>query len=197
MDEQAFLPLQPEELAAVSPGRLLQFFSLIDDLAALSLKSWCNRERLTGVSRPTMYGKYQSLNRSTVGVFIHTDLRKWARERETPFWLRVTGPGWKATPRLREVLAPLEREIPSRVLGDPDWPDSSFSIPLYPPLGVERDAVLHELFRQIENIYKIVDVLRPSDEADKVAVPTEPAEQAETAVAGDEAPGYASTSGTT
>jgi hypothetical protein len=82
------------------------------------------------------------------------------------------------------------------VLVDPDWPDSSFSIPLYPPLGVERDAVLHELFRQIENIYEIVDVLRPSDEADKVAIPTEPVEQAETAVVDDEAPSYASTSGT-
>jgi hypothetical protein len=93
MDADAFLPLRSEELTMVTPARLLQFYGVIDDLATRSLTTWCNAKGLRSGNSYHAYGRYLRLNRSTVGLFLHTHLRKWAIQRATPFWLRITGPG--------------------------------------------------------------------------------------------------------
>jgi hypothetical protein len=160
MDEDAFLPIRSEELSVASPQRVVQFMTLVDDLATRSQEHWCTGQGLRTGSSQGMWGRYLRLKHSLVGVYIHVDLRKWAQLRATPFWLRIANPDWTPPTRARAALveAGFEHEVASRLLQDTTAP-AYVSVPLFPQLGTERDAVLDGLMQQLVAVYKILDAI--------------------------------------
>lgn len=168
MDSESFLPLRGEELAAASPRRLLQLGPLVDDLVVRAQQNGCDTHGLRPAATAGGYGRYMRLTRNDVGLYVSVDFRKWAHLASTPLWLRITGPGWKANPMVRDVLQPLEQSAPTRLFADPD--DSTLlSVPLFPPLGVERDRVIADLVDQLVEVLHLLDTL-PAPQA-KVVLP--------------------------
>lgn len=112
-------------------------------------------------------------------MFIHVDLRKWARLLPTPIWLRIADANWKPSNATRKALAALEHAVPPRLLQDSTNP-LFFSAPLHPRLGVERDIVIADLMRQLEEVYAELDKI-PNPGVAAAVLPSE-----ETLGGGDE-----------
>jgi hypothetical protein len=149
MDSEAFLPLRSEELFLARPQRIIEYVRLLDDVVAMCLQQGSyDKKGLRSAAGPGWYGHYMRMSGN--GVFLHLDPRKWASVRPTPFWLKVQGRDWSNWEQERERLRPLEYETPPRLLRDADR--GAPVVPLFPLLGVERAAVLHDLFRQLEEI---------------------------------------------
>jgi len=172
MDSEGFLPLRGEELTTVSPRRLLQLGPLIDDLAVLAQQYGCDTHGLQRAATAGGFGRYMRLTRNDVGLYVSVDFRKWAELAATPLWLRITGPGWKPSPLLQDVLRPLEQSAPSRLFTDPDYP-TQLAVPLFPLPGVERDRVMADLVAQLVEVLHLLDTL-PAPEAKAVAPPARP-----------------------
>jgi hypothetical protein len=59
---------------------------------------------------------------------------------------------------MREVLGPLEHENPTRLFVDPDsslW----VYVPLFPPIGQDREMVLESLLKQLLEPLKLVGLV--------------------------------------
>lgn len=156
MDAEAFLPLRAEELAAPSPRRLSQFVQIVNDVAGVCVqRGIADKKGLRSSAGGGWYGHYLRL--PGAGAFLHISFDHWAVRRETPFWLWVKDiidGQWAVTPRIRERLNKLELEVPPRLLDDPYW--HCPLIPLFPPFGVEREAVVNCLVSQVADIGKLI-----------------------------------------
>lgn len=153
LDANAFLPLSASELAAVSPRRLTQLFTLVDDLARnCTASGLCGLEQQAAISRPGYLGV--DLTFGTVTLHLCVSVERWATLRETPFWLLVYDAARRPARGVETRLAPLASEIPPRLLRDGET--GAPLIPLFPPLGVDREAVLSELERQISTVARLL-----------------------------------------
>lgn len=147
MDEDAFLPLQSEELTSTIPIRQMQFCQLVDDLVERSVTE--KLASLEGCRSSSGRGAYfRPMFLSGFGCILQVNFDYWARKRSTPIWLSVRDPQWKPTQAVKDALAVLEVEDPPRIIHT----DTDLLIPLRLPLGVERPVVLSELIAQIRDV---------------------------------------------
>jgi hypothetical protein len=153
IDSDAFLPLTADELAAVTPRRLGQLFDLIDGLADACVERGLGR----GHRSPTEAdaGTFGRTLRAGNYVFLlQLNVSLWATQRETPFWLRISGARRDSTPAAERRLTSLSYEVPPRLLRDPAT--GALLVPLFPLLGTERDAVLADLADQVEDVARLL-----------------------------------------
>lgn len=151
MDTNAFVPLQSVELSSGNGMRISQYYQLIDDIVGELKKeklatTGAGRNQLKSVGGKEGYGRYISL--CGFAGYIRVSFSFWATRRETPFWLQLTGRDWKFSPQLKECLQFLERANPPRLFQDDYWS----TIPLYIPVGAERDKALDDVLSQIREI---------------------------------------------
>jgi len=157
MDEKAFLPLRSEDLTADVGIRIGQFCQLVDDVTnRVVAEGYASVANLRASAGSGWYGRYLTLQGH--GCLLHFNASRWSELRATPLWLRVKDREWKLTQRLRDALSSLEMEEPSRLLliGD------ELLVPLYLPLGVEKDQVIEFLVRQV---HEIASLLHAQDQA--------------------------------
>ena len=147
MDDNAFLPLQSEELTSTTASRLIQFFRLVDDVV-----DWAVRENLASVSGLRTSGSGGAYVRPMMlcgyGCQLSVNPEHWAHRRSTPIWLSISDREWKLTQAVMEVLAPLEHEDPPRIIHS----ENLLLVPLRLPIGVERPVVVESLFAQVREI---------------------------------------------
>ena len=156
MDEEAFLPLRPEERPEF-PRRLI------------SPRQLCYRlqqERLVDrIWKPTntqmSYGRYLLLSRSDAGAWFGLDHDKWATVRDTPLWLYLYDKSndWPDVKPLSEIRDNLRRAGLQDSLEFIDKGDR-LVIPIYLPFGVTEDAVLKAV---VERIKEIGNLIHPAD----------------------------------
>ncbi|MCY4649758.1 MAG: hypothetical protein OXC98_05260 [bacterium] len=142
-DSEAFLPIREEEFAPAVPRRMLGLKRLIDDATDRGRTlEVANREEPKVVSteglqvRPRSYGygRYIRIGGMYYAWFgVNHEL--WARQKETPLWLRFY-----------EDAA----EAAQRTLGGQSY---GFTL----PTGVEYDAVLDSVVGELQNIAKKVN----------------------------------------
>jgi hypothetical protein len=151
-DSEAFLPIRSEELSSVSPQRMKQFIELVDALVTrLQAGGLASKNGLRQASTQFEQGHYLKLGWCC--AFVHTDIVKWATFRATPVWLRLHGVDWKGSAsEVRQRLAVLERQTPSRLLFRPDEVRDSVFIPLRLKQNSEYEAVLQDLFEQVKDV---------------------------------------------
>ena len=153
MDEQAFLPLRSEELTSNIGKRIVQFYGLIDDVVQnLETKKIVSTDGLSTTRTSKKYGKYFSVKR--YGCLLLFDPILWNKYRETPLWLIIkdgTDPNnWVFSFEAKEKLFKLEIEKPSRLFQNRK--EDELLVPLFLPIGVEKDAVIQSLVSQIREI---------------------------------------------
>jgi hypothetical protein len=153
LDSDAFLPLSAEDLTAMIPRRLSQLLGLADDLAVV-----CERRgigQITEGARDDGPGSYSRSLRVGRATFVLTwSVPLWATLRETPFWLRIVPASAAAATVIEARLRPLSNEVPPRLLRAS--PTGHPLVPLFPLVGAERDAVLHDLMGQVEEVARLL-----------------------------------------
>lgn len=144
MDSDAFLPLQSADLASIHGKRILQYIQLTVSLInRLKKEEWVSTEGLstTVSAKEGKYGHYMEIHGHSCLVVLNPEW--WNNYRETPLWFRI----W-FTEEARMRLAHLEHADPPGMIKV----GTELIIPLYPPIGQERDQVLEALVKQVEKI---------------------------------------------
>ena len=124
MDEDAFLPLQSVELAPSFARRMLGLNRLIDDATQRGLRDkWINTKGLAVAAHTTGYGRWIRLYGAT--AWFGVNVGSWAQKSETPIWVEFS----------RQKM-----------------PDGESNIPVHLPVGVEYDAVLDAVVKELKTI---------------------------------------------
>lgn len=136
-DQDAFLPLRPEEFAPAFPRRMRDMQKLVDDATAHGRRrGFVNTKGLAIAARPHGYGRYLRIGKEGAwwGGWFGVHYGLWVRQKETPLWLAFSA---------RHASLVRER------LGSQNY---GFTL----PVGVEYGAVLDSVVEEME---KIVDTL--------------------------------------
>ena len=137
-DSEAFLPLREEEFAPAIPRRMLGLRRLIDDatdractlgVASNEGRRVVSTEGLKVTPRDYGYGRYIWIG-GVYYAWFGVNQERWAREKETPLWLRFYD---RAAKEAQKKLG-----------------DQSYGFTL--PTGVEYDAVLDSVVEQLQNV---------------------------------------------
>jgi hypothetical protein len=153
LSADAFLPIEAGELAAVSARRLTQLFRLVEPLARnCQASGLCLLDEQGGIAQPGFYGYWLRFPMTTMLLCLSVD--RWATLRETPFWLLIYDAERRPAHGVDARLGALASEVPPRLLRDSET-DAPL-VPLFPRIGVGREAVLADLERQVEEVARLL-----------------------------------------
>ena len=159
MDEDAFLPLRPEELGPEFPRRMRNLRRLVDDATTRAREAkWVSTQGLIVTSKPKGYGRYMRLAGATVWFGVNFIL--WSRTRDTPLWLTFHEGNRRMTlGEVRSNLQPLRQKYP------PDLIDSGgrMHVPIDLPVSVEYDAVLDAVVERLKEVARLIDSPDPTN----------------------------------
>ena len=156
MDEEAFLPITSEELTGDIGRRLEQLGTVMDDVVEELRQS--GDADTAGLSRSAgsgWYGRY--LKVAGWECLLHVNFHRWATERPTPVWLRVTDKRLSLRPGLLEAMNPLRHAVPSRLV----VADGRLLIPLLLSVGADRDQVQREMIEQMKEVAALMGSVSP------------------------------------
>ena len=148
MDEDAFLPLRPEELGPEFPRRLKSLWRLVDDVIEC-LEQRDLAEKKSKFNNRGEYGRDLTLSRTGAEAWFGLDCNKWAAQN-TPLWLYfyLGQPSLQDSPEFIDENNAFIEE------------NNALVIPIYLPVGVEYDAVRNAV---VERIKEIESLINPAD----------------------------------
>jgi len=150
-DGAAYTPVRPEELAKVTPGRMLQYLKLVDQIVeAAQISGLCNRGNSRTGASAERYGRYFWIR--GVGCWLGVEYRRWATQSLTPIWLEVHGANWSDWQRVADRLAPLA----GRGLLVME-PGEKPAMPVHIPTGVEFQQVIDAGMLAFTELNKALD----------------------------------------
>lgn len=152
LDADTFAPLALTELNGGSARRLAQLFRLVDDLAQACEAAGLGALVDAGWSGSASFG--HRLRLGTTMLTVCLSVPRWAAMRETPYWLLVYDADGRPARGVDARLEPLAAEIPPRLLRDGET--GCPLVPLFPPAGVDRDAVVADLVRQVSEVARLL-----------------------------------------
>lgn len=138
-DREAFLPLKEEELVPEIARRVINLVDLVD--AAINLgrtDGWLNTDRLTSSRTGYWYARWFRFSGVEGEQWFGVDYRTWAMRGESPLWL------W-----IYEVPEKLRGKLTVKLY---DGGDGGTFVPIYLPIGVEREKVLDSVIFQLKDI---------------------------------------------
>ena len=151
LDQDAFLPIRPDEFAPEIPRRMLNLNILVDDAVTRAKdEGWMNKES-RAAAQSTGYGKYVSIAEAGAGAWFGIDFPRWARADcpDTPLWLCFgEWEGTLAIGVLREVLEDLFQSDPPGCFDEGGW----LYVPIMLPTAVEYPSVLNAVVARIGDI---------------------------------------------
>lgn len=157
-DVDAFLPLEAHELTNNSARRIEQFGHLVDDaVERLSAEGIMDGTGLRTAASNGWYGRYVRL--CEAGCLFYFSAYNWARRAATPIWIRVKDRNWERSPALLSALeaaqsqGKLEYFIPGSMR---KGQGSGVEIPIWLPLGKERDEVLSAVLEQLRTLGDVI-----------------------------------------
>ena len=148
LDEDAFLPLRPDELGPESPRRILSLYRLIKDAEArASVEGWVKNP----TEAPKNTGFTVAMRLADADVWFGVNLDHWAQHRDTPLWLDFKNSASMRHAEVRRRLESLLREDPPKLIDE----DGLFA-PIDLPTGVEYDAVLDAVVTRLKHIADLI-----------------------------------------
>ncbi len=147
-DDEAFLPIRPEELAPLLPRRIRLMNRLIDDAIRKGRREiGITTEGLRRAPQIQGYGRYFRFREVPGDLFLCVNYRLWSTEADTPLWLWIS----RQVPVNVDML---RDKFPSTVGNDGNGP---YDVPIHLKTGVEHQAVLDDVIRQIKEIKESVN----------------------------------------
>lgn len=140
-DTEEFRPLRGNEVSPDFPRFQAHLINLVGDAVTRSK----NEEVISSFGPWTSTVESHGMWITIVGAtaLIHINYRHWAKERETPVWLSFTNSGDTKLEAVRERL-------------QPDLAPGKDILPIYLPLGVEREAVLNAIVERLREVGKLL-----------------------------------------
>ena len=156
MDEDAFLPLRPDEFGPEFPRRMRGLWQVIGDASQRGHdEGWARvagRNWMGWMAHAKGYGRAMELGGA--GVWLGVDLNRWAQYRATPLWLYFQEkPGTISFSEVQCRLEPLQQEDPPGVI---DVQGKHLYVPIFLPTGVEYDAVLDAVVARLKHIADLI-----------------------------------------
>ena len=154
-DDEAFQPINAEELSPSLPRRIQWLNRLIDDVVDGHGRpeGWMSVERRRATPLREGYGRYfrftSGRGEAVPGdLFLCVDTQLWATRGDTPLWLRI----YSNVPISR---AQLRSKLPSLVEhgGSVNYSD----VPINLMLGVEYGRVLGDVVKQVKVIWEMIE----------------------------------------
>ena len=153
-DATAFLPIKAEEFAPAIPRRIRQLNQLVDDAVSRARQlQIVNTDGLIATPQRYGYGRYLRLGSKGTdrwgGAWFGVNLDLWAKFADTPLGLTFSdNKGWNPA-----VVPVFElREI----LGEERWAGTQYTVPVYLPTGLERNAVLEAVVEQLSELAGLI-----------------------------------------
>ncbi|MCY3545027.1 MAG: hypothetical protein OXH22_13465 [Chloroflexi bacterium] len=138
MDEDAFLPIRPTELAPEFPRRMLNLRHLVDAATDKArADGFVSTSGLMVTPWVTGYGRWIKLGGTNVWFGINFEL--WVLEDSTPIWL-----DFRTARNCQIKPAEARRRL--------NLTDDKAFIPIHLPTGVEYDTVLDAVVRKLKSI---------------------------------------------
>ena len=161
LDQDAFLPIRPDEFAPEIPRRLLNLNTLVNDAVTRAEdEGWMN-EGSRAAAQSTGYGKYVSIAEARAGAWFGIDFPRWARADypDTPLWLCFgEWEGALAIGALRQALEDLFQSDPPGCFDEGGW----LYVPIMLPTAVEYPSVLKAVVARIEYIANQISKGKPT-----------------------------------
>ena len=153
-DEEAFQPIHPEETGLVLPRRIRGLSRLIDDVVGARgvAEGWMSTTGLKATAQREGYGRYFRFVDVASGrtiprdLFLCVNFRRWAISAETPLWLWI-GQGVPFN------VGTLRDSMPLLV----ENAGSGTDVPIFLKTGVEYEAVLDDVVRQVRAVFDATD----------------------------------------
>jgi hypothetical protein len=156
MDEEAFLPIDPQEISPMIAKRNIQFAELVDNVIAHGIsKDLFQLDGLKQSSGTFHYGRYFKIN--DYNFNFKFDNRLWNELRNTPFWLQVFGKGWRHNKEERIKIKKVLVELESDDYGIFYDVDDLALVPIELEFRVEKEEVVKSLTNQIYKIFLLLD----------------------------------------
>lgn len=163
MDEEAFLPVRSEELTSDLGSRIIQYCSIVDEIASsLVAQKIASKKGLRASSSGGAYWQYLYIYGH--GCRLQFNPVFWKSLRATPIWFgikKVVGKQWVFPREAKEKLVRLEMEEPTKLFQVYD----ELLIPLYIPTNVEKVGVVTSLLTQLN---EIIEALREAEQSYQV-----------------------------
>lgn len=150
LDQDAFLPIRPDEFAPEIPRRMLNLITLVDDAVTRAKNDgWISTEGVKVAPQATGYGRYVYV--AEAGAWFGIDIARWARADypDTPLWLRLVE--WDGTVPIAHLRQALEELFQSDPQGCFDEGER-LCVPIMLPTAVEHPAVLNAVVARIEDV---------------------------------------------
>ena len=151
-DDEAFLPIDMNELAPALPRRVRALNDLIDEVidGRIVPKGWISIERRNATPQREGYGRYfRSVGPGGKPVdgdfFLCVNFWLWATQADTPIWLWVSSGVGADASKLRDISAQL---VEYGNMGP-------FDVPIHLQTGQEKQQVLDDIVLQVTEIIKV------------------------------------------
>ena len=153
-DNEAFLPINMEELGPSLARRVQWLNLLIDDVVDGHgvREGWMSVRGLRATPQRSGYGRYFRFRNDHGDVvsgdlFLCVNVDRWADSSDTPLWLWISSNVPLSGPQLR-VSLPWVVEYGS---------DGPYDVPIHLTTGAEYDRVLSDVVRQVREIGEMVE----------------------------------------
>ena len=153
-DEEAFLPLQREELGPQLPRRVIDLTGIVDDaVGRVRDTEWVSIKRARMAATAKSYGIWLTFPRAEevfggFSSYFGVSYGDWARHRDTPLWLWF----WDAPADLRHTLEPLRDRNPPELIGT----GNRLRVPIELPVRRERGEVLDAVVERLLAIARLI-----------------------------------------
>ena len=146
-DAEAFLPIRPEELAPSLPRRMRLINGLVDDVIRQGRREIEITTRgLRATPQREGYGRYFRFTNVPGVLYLSVNYWLWSTEADTPLWLWING----------DVPVDFDKLLDNY----PSLADYEgygyYDVPIRLKAGVEYQAVLDDVIRQIKEIKESV-----------------------------------------
>ena len=147
-DEEAFQPINIEELGPSLARRVKGLNSLIDNVVGRGVtQGWMSVDGLRATSLRYGYGRYFRFTGVPGDLFLCVNFDLWATRGDTPLWLWISG-------TVPVTATQLRNRVPSLIEYGSSGP---YDVPIYLTAGVEYEQVLADVVRQVREISEMVN----------------------------------------
>ena len=158
IDEEAFLPIQDEEVGINVAKRIYGYYGLIDKVTdKLILKLNASTEGLRASSFYGGYRSYMEINEWSVDLQLN--MKYWIEKAETPLWIgikKVIKPQkkWEYSPVIKKRVIRLDEVNPEYVFINQN---GETLLPLFLPTGVDEATIIDNLVSFIGKVFKVLN----------------------------------------
>lgn len=148
-ESRGFIPFTRDELDDLQvPRRIQALGELVDEIVDRAAKlGVLNIKRMRHSRGAGHVGRYVGFSRA--GAWLGLAHTQWGSRGRTPFWLRFDNSSWGRGPLVIDALRAWTTSEPPRAYADDG---ATMRVPLLVPVGVEKDAVIDEVLRQLREV---------------------------------------------